>query len=253
MITREQSRNADQFAIKRLGIPGIVLMENAGRSCAEKLLAFRKSEFSEVGNFHPSRNFGVIVCCGGGNNGGDGFVIARHLHNAHCPVKVLLCRPPEQYQGDAAINLRIIERMPIQVVQFDPDWHDEQIAFHLTTVNRSKASWIVDAILGTGATGELRPQIRRLVESINSAVIPTADEGDGVHRHRIHRMAIDIPTGLDCDTGSIDSVAVKADVTCTFIDRKIGFESAVAQSCLGHVSVIGIGAPAMSFDANNDE
>ncbi len=114
---------------------------------------------------------------------------------------------------------------------------------HLTTVGRNNAHWIVDAILGTGATGELRPPLTRLVELINVAV-----NKDG----KLHRMAIDVPTGLDCDTGRVQSVAVKADVTCTFINQKVGFSSADAAPFLGHISVIGIGAPDFDVKKNGE-
>ena len=216
-LTREECRRADQFAIERLKIPGVVLMENAGRSCAEKLLAL---------GAEPA----VVICCGGGNNGGDGFVIARHLHIAGIPVKILLFSPPEHYRDDAHINLRIIERLRIPIVQFDNDWPTQTLADQFTRVGRKVAGWLVDAMLGTGASGALREPFDRVVPVINQ--LP------------LKRLSIDIPTGMDCDTGDVNPVAVMADVTCTFIARKAGFENKYAAQFLGHIWVIGIGAPA---------
>src|SRR6266566_4877690 len=103
-LTRAQVRELDRRAIEEYGVPGIVLMENAGRGAAELLLA--------LGARGP-----VVICCGKGNNGGDGFVIARHLDNHGIPVRILLFAPPEDLSGDAAINYRIVERsrLPISV------------------------------------------------------------------------------------------------------------------------------------------
>lgn len=215
-LTRNECRRADQFAIEHLKIPGVVLMENAGRSCAEKLLAL-------------GADAGVVVCCGGGNNGGDGFVMARHLYIAGIPVRILLFSRPAHYRGDARINLRIIERLRIPIVQFDADWPTEKMIERFSRVGRQPAGWLVDAILGTGAAGELREPLDQVVPLINQL--------------SLKRMAIDIPTGMDCDTGDVCPTAVKADVTCTFIARKAGFANKNSASYLGHVSVIGIGAP----------
>ena len=216
VLTREECRRADEFAIERLKIPGVVLMENAGRSCAEKLLALG------VGT-------GVVICCGGGNNGGDGFVMARHLHISRTPVKVLLFSPPEQYRGDARTNLRIIERLRIPIVQIDAKWPTETMIARFSSVGRKTSSWLVDAMLGTGATGQLREPLDRVVPLINQL--------------SLKRMAIDIPTGMDCDTGEVCPTAVRADVTCSFIARKVGFTNEKTRPYLGHVTVIGIGAP----------
>lgn len=221
-LTRDECRRADQFAIDGLKIPGVVLMENAGRSCAEKILALSAGTDVDAGS-------GVVVCCGGGNNGGDGFVIARHLYIAGVEVKVLLFSAPESYRGDARINLRVIEKLRIPIIQFDTRWLPEKFNQHLMRVGRQQTGWLVDAMLGTGATGELREPFDRVVPLINQ--LP------------LKRMAIDIPTGMDCDTGEVCPTAVKADLTCSFISRKVGFANKKTASYLGHVSVIGIGAP----------
>ena len=219
MLSRQQSREADHFAIHRLRIPGILLMENAGRGCAEWLLSVGAED-------------GVVIACGAGNNGGDGFVIARHLFNAGIRTKVVLFAAPEIYRGDARTNLRIVERLDIPVIEFDQRWDDARLNKHLTRIDRVDASWIVDAILGTGATGRLRQPLDRVVRAINLA--------------SRKRLAIDCPTGMDCDSGDVNPTAVRADVTCTMIDRKIGFANPAAAEFLGHVTVVGIGAPVYS-------
>ncbi len=216
VLSREQCRQADRFAIESLNIPGLVLMENAGRSCADQLLALGAGE-------------GVVICCGAGNNGGDGFVIARHLYIARVPIKILIFSSPDRYRDDALINLRIIQSLPIPIIEFDSDWPAEIVGQQLSRIGGHRASWLVDAILGTGATGQLREPLDRVVPIINQ--LP------------LKRMAIDIPTGMDCDTGEVCPTAVKSDVTCTFIASKTGFANKQAEDYLGHVRVIGIGAP----------
>ncbi len=220
-LSRQQCREADRFAIERLGIPGIVLMENAGAACADRLISLGPGD-------------GVVICCGGGNNGGDGFVIARHLYNAGVNCKVILFSAPEQYRGDAEINLRIIEKLGLPIVQFDTAWSNDSLAEQLSTVGRDSATWIVDAMLGTGATGALRAPFDRVVPVINQ--LP------------MKRMAIDVPTGMDADTGAVNPTAVRADITCTFIASKLGFQNKAAWSVLGHITVVGIG---VRFDFEN--
>ena len=108
-LTRAQVRALDRRAVEELGVPGVVLMENAGRGAAEVLL--------RLGIHGP-----VVVCCGKGNNGGDGFVIARHLDNHQIPVRILLFAKPEELTGDAAINFRIVERSGLPVLIQPDEW-----------------------------------------------------------------------------------------------------------------------------------
>ena len=147
MLSQEQCRIADRRAIENLGIPAVVLMENAGRSCAETLMALGTGD-------------GVVVCCGPGNNGGDGFVIARHLFNVGVKVSVILFACPEKYSGAAAVNLRIIERLKMRIVELDYDWDSATASEKFARLGRYSATWIVDAILGTGTAGPLRPPLQ---------------------------------------------------------------------------------------------
>jgi NAD(P)H-hydrate epimerase len=211
-LSRQQVREVDRLAVEAYGVPGVVLMENAGRGCAELLL--------QLGVHGP-----VVICCGKGNNGGDGFVIARHLDNQQIPVRVLLFGQPEELRGDAASNFQIIAKagLPIQTIARETitaDWLNEQW---------QGAEWLVDAIFGTGLSGTVRAPFDVLIESINAS-------GRNI-------LAVDIPSGLDCDTGEPLGLAVQAQHTATFVALKKGFANAAAQQWLGQVHVLTIGAP----------
>lgn len=209
-LTREQVREIDRIAIEEYGIPGIVLMENAGRGAAEWLMT--------SGVLGP-----VVICAGKGNNGGDGFVIARHLVNCHQEVRILLFAKVNEITGDAAINLRIVEKMqiPLHIISGDDIERVAEIV--------ASADWIVDALLGTGTRGKLREPFPRIIEQINQS-------GKKV-------FAVDLPSGLDCDTGQSHSSCVKATQTATFVALKQGFTEPGTKEITGEVCVIGIGIP----------
>src|SRR5436305_14229293 len=140
-LTRAQVRELDRRAIQEFGVPGVVLMENAGRGAAEVLR-----------RLNPERR-PVAVCCGKGNNGGDGFVIARHLDIHGWPVRVLQFAKPEDLTGDAAAMSRIVDAggppVVIAPAGCPDDWLAEQLALE-------RSAWVVDALFGTGLTGPLR-------------------------------------------------------------------------------------------------
>ncbi|GAB6165353.1 NAD(P)H-hydrate epimerase [Thermostilla marina] len=210
-LSREESRRVDRLAIEEYGIPGVVLMENAGRSVAQFLDSrFGRSE--------------TVICCGRGNNAGDGFVIARHLQIMGHSVRVLVCGDPESLQGDAAVNYRIAvkSKIPIAVLGRDLETTHLQQAFQ-------HATCLVDALLGTGARGAPRPPLDAVISAMNAAAG--------------NRVAVDLPSGLDCDTGTAPGVCFRADFTCTFVARKQGFASPEAQPYLGEVHVMSIGVP----------
>ncbi len=222
LLTRQQCRDADANAIKRFNIPSIVLMENAGRSCVDRLMWH-----------HPQGKLdelAVLILCGPGNNGGDGFVMARHLSNQGVPVKVVLMASAESYSGDALANLNSLARLRFPIVEFDAGWSDSKIDSVFSHVRRRPVNWIVDAMLGTGAKGPPRPPIAKAIKAAN--------------RSDVRRLAVDIPSGLDCDTGEVFEPTFRADLTCTFIDRKTGFQTEAAAEVLGVVTVVDIGAPA---------
>ena len=210
-LTREQVREIDRRAIEDYGLPGVVLMENAGRGVAELLV--------RLGIAGP-----VVLCAGRGNNGGDGFVIARHLENRGDDVRVLLFCDPGDLRGDAAVNYRVLEKAgtPLGIMGTAPDADelDEELA---------RADWIVDALLGTGTQGQIREPYITTIQRINAA-------GKKV-------LAVDLPSGLDCDTGRPLGDCLRADHTATFVAIKQGFEAPGADQWTGTVHVIDIGVP----------
>jgi NAD(P)H-hydrate epimerase len=211
-LSRDEARALDRRAMEECGIPGAVLMENAGRGMAELLrrLGIRGT---------------VVLCCGPGNNGGDGFVIARHLDNAGVAVRVLLFARPEKLAGDAALNYRVLVHGGVSPDVFDPAALDE------SRLRRelAAADWVVDALFGSGQLGPVRPPYDRAVEAINAS-------GARV-------LAVDIPTGLDADTGLPHGATVRAAHTATVVAPKKGFARPEAQEWLGEVHVIDIGIP----------
>jgi NAD(P)H-hydrate epimerase len=210
-LSRAEVRDVDRRAIEEYGLPGIVLMENAGRGTAELLIA--------LGISGP-----VVICAGKGNNGGDGFVIARHLELRGCAARVLLFCDPAGLTGDAATNYRVLQAAGQAglVLAGAPD--PARIRAELAA-----ADWIVDALLGTGTQGELREPFRTAIAAINAS-------GKRV-------LAVDLPSGMDCDTGEPLGTCVRADHTATFVAPKPGFGTAAAARWTGQVHVIGIGAP----------
>ena len=212
VMTRDEVRAFDAWAIDTLGIPGVVLMENAGRSCAELV----EDKLKNV--VDPK----VCIFCGTGNNGGDGYVIARHLINRGIQVAVVVCGDRNKIKGDAKINLDILERMGRPVELLDPSGRD--IAGE---VERLGAGVIVDSLFGTGLRGQLSDEYGRLIESINACNCPV--------------LAVDIPSGLDCDAGEPLGAAIRATWTVTFVAVKKGFVSASAAQYTGEIFVASIG------------
>ena len=211
-LSRKEVRDLDRRAIEEYGVPGVVLMENAGRGSAELLFS--------LGVQGP-----VVICCGKGNNGGDGFVIARHLDIRQVPVKVLLFGKPADLAGDAAINYRIIAKAGLLIESMELEPLDNQELHQ----ELAAAEWIVDALFGTGLTGPVRPPFAQVVTALN-------DRSAKV-------LAVDIPSGLDCDTGQPLGPTIRADHTATFVAQKIGFANPAAQEWLGQVHVLDIGIP----------
>jgi NAD(P)H-hydrate epimerase len=209
-LSRAKVRAIDQHAIAKLGIPGAVLMENAGRGAASILEA--------LGIRGP-----VIIACGKGNNGGDGLVIARLLTLAGYHVTPYLFARPDQLSGDAALQWHTISKMeiPVQI------WDDQSCHEVALKAQFARADWIVDALFGTGLTGPVRSPLDRVIEDINASAA------------RI--LAIDLPSGLDCDTGEPLGVTVRAEHTVTFVAPKLGFQNPGSLPYTGRVHVVDIG------------
>ena len=211
-LSKHEVRELDRRAVEEYGMPGVVLMENAGRGAAVLLRS--------LGVRGP-----VVICCGKGNNGGDGLVMARHLDNGQVPVKILLFGKPEELTGDAAGNYHILIKagLPVQNVELHP-FDGEKLRRELAA-----AEWIVDALFGTGLAGPVRPPFDDVIAAINA--------------RSARVLAVDIPSGLDADTGQSLGPAVRADHTATFVGLKKGFVNPAAQEWLGRVHVLDIGMP----------
>ena len=210
-ISRDESRQIDRRAAEEYGIPSLILMENAGRGVADVLERLAISG--------P-----VVICCGKGNNAGDGFVVARHLDLRGYTVRVLLWADPSELSGDAGVNLQILGKTDVPIVFFGPQHERDGVALEL-----AGTAWIVDALLGTGARGEPRPPLDSVIDQLNAAAAPI--------------LAIDLPSGLDCDTGQAARHTIRAAHTCTFVAPKRGFDAPGAAAYTGQVHVLDIGAP----------
>jgi len=208
-LTRAQVRQIDRRAITDYRIPGVVLMENAARGIAQVA-------WQMLGN---KRNGPVLIVCGGGNNGGDGLAAARHLHNGGAQVSILLTSDPGKYAGEAKANWEIVAAMKLPTAVADP-----------AAIAATKPALVIDAIFGTGLSQAPRPPFAQIVAAMQGlgALI----------------LAVDIPSGLDCDAGTpLGPVCVRATCTATFVAQKAGFAHPPAKAFLGEVSVWDIGCP----------
>ncbi|GIW48070.1 MAG: bifunctional NAD(P)H-hydrate repair enzyme Nnr [Deltaproteobacteria bacterium] len=186
LATRKIIREIDRISIEEYGILGIILMENAGRAVAKVIL-----------NEFPSARK-VAVFAGSGNNGGDGFVVARHLISKGLEVTTYLVSDPSKYRGDALTNFEILKKIGGKIVEVKNGFSVYE-----------GADVIVDAIFGTGLDREVEGIHKQAIEFINSQPVP--------------RVSIDIPSGLNTDTGFPLGTAVRADITVTFVLPKLGF------------------------------
>ncbi len=212
MLTCAEVRAREAQAIQSLGMPSLLLMENAGRGVAELLVSL-----GVAGK--------VVILCGKGNNGGDGLVIARHLDNWQVPVQVLLFANPEELTPDSTVNHRILTAAGIPV-----DLHPGETFDHAKVrVDLATADWIVDCLFGTGLKGPLRVPFDALIGLVN----------DGPAKV----LAVDIPSGLDGDTGRPLGATVRAHHTATLLAWKIGFVQPAAREWVGQVHLIDIGLP----------
>jgi NAD(P)H-hydrate epimerase len=211
-LSREEVRALDRRAIEEFGVPGVVLMENAGRGAADVLMS--------LGCKGP-----VVICCGKGNNGGDGFVIARHLNNQNIRVRVVLFAHPDKLTGDAAINYQIIARSGLPILVHA----GEELKQNVLDTELADAEWVVDGLFGTGLTGPVKNPYDMVIAAINQC--------------KARVLAVDIPSGLDCDSGKPLGPTVHAEHTVTFVAEKKGFANAEAKKWTGQIHVVGIGAP----------
>jgi len=216
VVTAQEMKAIDQFTIKEIGIPGIVLMENAGRGAFNHI----KSYFLD----HIRRG-AIGVLCGKGNNGGDGLVIARYLYEEGYLVKVFLFGQKSEVKGEASANLKIAERLNLPIIECLDESQWLKAREYLIACNL-----IIDAMLGTGLKSEVRGLIRNAIDFLNNTFPGFV-------------VAVDIPTGLSSDTGYPLGDAVKADLTITFGLPKIGQIVYPGADYVGILEIVDIGIP----------
>src|SRR6185312_11930128 len=207
-------RAADQAIARALGVPTLRLMETAGAGVADVV----RREIAGVAGE-------VVIVCGGGSNGGDGFVAARHLARPGLPVRVLLAAPRAKIRGDAAAALAALEAAGGAVIEDGSGWLDE--AIWRRRLGDAPLAAVVDAIFGTGFHGPVRD-------------VPAAAAAMNAAGGR--KIAIDVPSGLDADTGRSVGAVFRADVTATMGARKLGL--CIGESApVGRVEVVDLGLP----------
>ncbi len=218
VLSVAQSRAVDRAAMNLLGIPGLVLMENAGRRAAEVVHALASNG---VSGGLPGRR--IIVLCGAGQNGGDGFVVARHLAGHGAEVEIHLVLPATKIAGDAALNLAVARNMRTMVLR-DGSSDARQSKWR---ERLRGADVIVDAIFGTGLRADAR--------GVPAAAIAACNATRGATK-----VALDVPSGMDADTGAVRGIALQADVTVSMGARKLG-PSLDAEAPVGEVEVADLG------------
>ncbi len=205
-VSAKEMRALDLRAQAEFGIPGLILMENAGRAVAETAM-IRMPEASSK----------IAILCGPGNNGGDGLVAARYLWNRGYPVSVFLFKEPSSYRGDTLINWHIVEKIGIPTERFSP------------SIPLNAYSLAIDALLGTGLNTDVSGLHAEAVIQLNASGIPV--------------IAVDIPSGLDADTGIPRGTAVKAEITVTMALPKTGMVKSCAAAYVGKMVIADIGFP----------
>ena len=216
-VTPTEMKRIDAFAMKNVGIPGVVLMENAGRAVFE-------SVYTVLGG----RDLPALVFCGSGNNGGDGFVVARHLMNNGIETHVFLVGAISKIKGDAGVNLRILRKMGVPINRVTKE------AMPALRDQMRRCGIIIDGLLGTGLSGAVSGLYRDVIELINGVGCPV--------------LSIDIPSGLDGKTGKPLGIAVVANMTVTFQLPKKGFEDPFSRNYTGQLKVVDIGIPLHLYD-----
>jgi NAD(P)H-hydrate epimerase len=211
-VSAAQGREIDRRAGEELGLPGLVLMENAGMHATDVAI-----------DMLSAADASVVIFCGAGNNGGDGYVIARQLHLRGVQVMIRCSVEIEKLTGDALVQARVVRNIGIEVLpllESDRTWAGCDLA--------------IDALLGTGMTGPLRPDLARALEGINQTC-----QASGMGT-----LAIDLPSGMNADTGEAAGQTFRAQRTVTFAALKEGFAHPEASRFTGAVYVAPIGVPA---------
>lgn len=210
-------KRLDEISINEYGIPGAVLMENAGMRVVE-----------EIESLNLSERYAAVIC-GTGNNGGDGLVIARHLYNKGWKINIFICGEAEKIKGDALLNLSIAKKIGISIYTVD----DDSIDFCTELINDS--TLIVDALLGTGFSGKLKDLYKTIIGKVNECNACV--------------VSVDIPSGLNADTGFFDEDCIMADYTVTFQIPKMGLIINDGPKACGNLKIKNISIPKAAIEA----
>jgi NAD(P)H-hydrate epimerase len=213
-LSREVVRRVDAAAMTQLGMPGLLLMENAARGVVDVLTS------QAVPGATPGT---VTIVCGPGNNGGDGLAVGRLLAARGRASEIFLIRNDRELTPDAAANLAILQKAGVIVRDVPP-------AVVVQSIQQlTGRDWLVDALLGTGMRGEIQPPFRDIIQAANESPA--------------HVLAVDLPSGLDCDEGRSLSHCIRAECTVTFVAGKLGFRNPDSAAFTGRVVVADIGIP----------
>lgn len=218
----EEMRKADTVSINDYNIPGIVLMENAALGIINEIeKEVKKGKLPQKGR--------ACIICGTGNNGGDGLAVARHLVSKSWDVEVFICGDVNKIKGDALINLDIIRKLNIPIYSME----DSEIEVLDNILARSDL--IVDGILGTGFKGKLKGSIEVVIDKIN--------------KQQKYVISIDNPTGLNCDTGFVETICIKANKTVTLGLPKVGLIINEGPHYCGELAVYGLSIPDQVYES----
>ncbi|WP_147533444.1 NAD(P)H-hydrate dehydratase [Bacillus marasmi] len=211
---QKEMQQMDRYTMDTLGLPGIVLMENAGAKVVDEIL-----------DSAPCENARIVVLAGGGNNGGDGFVIARRLIDLGRDVILCLLVPPERITGDAKVHFDVYIKRQLPIL------HLQDSDFEKIKTELQRADIIVDCILGTGVNGPVREPFKAVIELVNE-IAPQKSV-----------ISVDIPSGVSSDTGKVEGVAIKAEKTVTFVFPKLGFFLQDGPKYIGEWKAVDISVP----------
>ncbi len=210
VLNAAEMAEVDRTTIEEIQIPGVVLMENAGRGIVTEIENF-------LGDVAGKR---ILIFCGKGNNGGDGYVIARHLYNEGAHVAVFLADEKSKIKGDALVNLKILEKMEIEIIE----------VFSLDQIPAiPHIDLVVDALLGTGVAGPVLGFLSKLIDFMNHLGAPI--------------ISVDLPSGMETDTGAVHGACVKAEMTVTMAHLKTGLLFSPARDLAGEIVVVDISVP----------
>ena len=213
IVSGKQMEKIDQIAIRDWGIPQEVLMENAGLRVLDNVE-------KELGSLQDKI---VLIVVGRGNNGGDGLVVARHLVQRGCDVRIFILGDKE-FTGAALVNYNIAKKLPLKIYEIKDDK-----GLHLLKLTMHYTDLVVDAVFGTGLSGEIRGLAKETIEIINES--------------KAYVVAVDIPSGVDADTGLVSTTSVKADLTVCFGLPKLGIFLSPGKEFAGKTVIADIGIP----------